>query len=86
MARLEIATNDETVTHVEHELELNRLEEGDNIPVPTPPRPGNGLISYGINSRTPCNYCKRPEQTNNEFRELERQEENKRNDGLSTIK
>ena len=35
MARLENATYEEIVTHLERELELNGLEEGDDIPVPT---------------------------------------------------
>ena len=52
-ARLENATY-EIVTHLEQELELNGLEEGDDIPVPTmssaptATRPGNGLLSSGI--------------------------------------
>ena len=32
MARLENATYEEIVTHLERELELNGLEEGDDIP------------------------------------------------------
>ena len=35
MARLEDATYEEIVTHLERELELNGLEEGDDIHVPT---------------------------------------------------
>ena len=35
MARLENATYEEIVTHLDRELELNVLEEGDDIPVPT---------------------------------------------------
>ena len=35
LARLENATYEEIVTHLERELELNGLEEGDNFPVPT---------------------------------------------------
>ena len=35
MARLENATYQQIVTHLERELELNGLEEGDDIPVPT---------------------------------------------------
>ena len=51
MARLENATYEEIVTHLEQESELNRLEEGDDIPVPTmstaptATRPGQGLFS-----------------------------------------
>ena len=54
MARLENATYEEIVTHLERELELNGLEEGDDIPVPTmstapkATRPGTGLLSSGI--------------------------------------
>ena len=35
MARLENATHEEIVTHLERELEPNGLEEGDDISVPT---------------------------------------------------
>ena len=51
MARSENATYEEIVTHLERELELNGLEEGDDIPVPTmstaptATRPGTGLLS-----------------------------------------
>ena len=54
MARLENATYEEIVTHLERELELNGLEEGDDFPVPTmstaptATRPGTGLLSSGI--------------------------------------
>ena len=51
MARLENATYKELVIHLKRELELNGLEEGDDIPVPTMPtatRPGTGLLSSGI--------------------------------------
>ena len=65
MARLENATFQEQVTDLEKELELNRLEEGDDIPVPTmasaptATRPGTGLLSSGIDPRITCNYCKK---------------------------
>ena len=54
MARLGNATYEEIVTHLERELELNGLEEGDDIHVltmstaPTATRPGTGLLSSGI--------------------------------------
>ena len=63
MARLE---NEEIVTHLERELELNALEEGDDIPVatmstaPTARRTGTGLLSSGIDPNVTCNYCKKP--------------------------
>ena len=66
MARLENATYEEIVTHLERELELNGLEEGDDIPVPTmstaptATRPGTGLLSSGIDPNVTCNYCKKP--------------------------
>ena len=66
MARLENATYEEVVTHLERELELNGLEEGDDIPVstmstaPTATRPGTGLLSSGIDPNVTCNYCKKP--------------------------
>ena len=64
MARLENATYDEIVTHLERELELDGLEEGDDIHVPTmstaptATRPGTGLLSSGIDPNVTCNYCK----------------------------
>ena len=66
MARLENATYEEIVTHLERELELDGLEEGDNIPVPTmstaptATRPGTGLLSSGLDPNVTCNYCKKP--------------------------
>ena len=66
MARLKNATYEEIVTHLERELELNGLEEGDDIHVPTTStaptatRPGTGLLSSGIDPNTTCNYCKKP--------------------------
>ena len=69
MARLENATYEEIVTHLERELELNGLEEGDDIPVPTmstaptATRPGTGLLSSGIDPGITCNYCKKPGHT-----------------------
>ena len=35
MARLENATYEEIIIHLERQLELNGLEEGDDIPIPT---------------------------------------------------
>ena len=65
MARLENATYEEIVTHLERELELIGLEEGDDIPVPTmstaptSTRPGTGLLSPDIDPNITCNYCKK---------------------------
>ena len=65
MDRLENATYEEMVTHLERELELNGLEEGDDIPVPTmstaptATRPGTGLLSSEIDPGITCNYCKK---------------------------
>ena len=66
MPRLENATYEEIVTHLERELELNGLEVGDDIPVPTmstaptATRPGTDLLSSGIDPNITCNYCKKP--------------------------
>ena len=65
MARLENATYEEIVTHLKRELELNGVEEGDDIHVPTmstaptATRPGTGLLSSGIDPNVTCNYCKK---------------------------
>ena len=92
MVRLENATYEEIVTHLERELELNGLEEGDDIPVPTmstaptAKRPGTGLLSSGIDPNVTCNYCKKPGHVKDDCRKLKRKEEQRRNDGQDTKK
>ena len=86
MARLENASYEEIVTHLERELELNGLEGGDDIPVPkmstalTATRPGTGLLSSGIDLNVTCNYCKIPGYVKDDCRKLKRKEEQRRND------
>ena len=92
MARLENATYEEIVTHLERELELNGLEEGDDIPVPTmsaaptATRPGTGLLSSGIDPNITFNYCKKPGHIKDDCRKLKRKEEQRRNEGQDTKK
>ena len=92
MARLKNATYEEIVTHLERELELNGLEEGDDIPVPTmstaptATRPGTGLLSSGIDPNITCNYCKKPGHIKDDCRKLKRKEEQRRNEGQDTKK
>ena len=92
MARLENATYEEIVTHLERELELNGLEEGDDIPVPTmstaptATRPGTGLLSAGIDPKITCNYCKKPGHIKDDCRKLKRKEEQRRNEGQDNKK
>ena len=92
MARLENASYEEIVTHLERELELNGLEGGDDITVPTmstaatATRPGTGLLSSGIDPNITCNYCKIPGHVKDECRKLKRKEEQRRNDGQDTKK
>ena len=93
LERLENTTYEEIVTHLERELELNGLEEGDDIPVPTrstapatTTRPGNSLLSSGIDTGITCNFCKKPGDVKDESKKLKRKEELKRNDGHSTKK
>ena len=92
MARLENATYEEIVTHLERELELNGLEEGDDIHVPTmftaptATRPGTGFLSEGIDPGTTCNYSKKPGHVKDECQKLKRKEEQKRNNGQNTKK
>ena len=92
MARLEYATYGEIVTHLERELELNGLEEGGDIPVPTmstaptATRPGTGLLSPGIDPNVTCNYCRKPGHVKVDCRNLKRKEEQRRNDGQDTKK
>ena len=65
MARLENATYEEIVFHLEKELDLNGLEDGDDIPVPTmstaptATRPGTVLLSSGIDPGITCIYYKK---------------------------
>ena len=93
MARLENATYEEIVAHLERKIELNGIEEGDNIPVPTmstaptATRPLTGLLSSGIDPLITCSNCKKPGHTKSQCREkLKRKEEQKRNDGQNTKK
>ena len=92
MERLENATYEEIVTRLERELELNGLEEGDDIHVPTmstaptATRPGTGLLSSGIDQNITCNYCKKPGHVKDDCRKLKRKEEQKRNGGQDTKK
>ena len=92
MARLENASYEEIVTHLERELELNGLEGGDDIPVPTmstaptATRPGTGLLSSGIDPNITCNYCKKPGHVKDDCRKLKQKEEQRRNDGQDTKK
>ena len=92
MARLENASYEEIVTHLERELEPNGLEGGDDIPVPTmstaptATRPGTGLLSSGIDPNITCNYCKKPGHVKDDCRKLKRKEEQRRNDGQDTKK
>ena len=78
MARLENPTDEEIVTHLERELELNGLEEGDDSPVPTmstaptATRPGTGLLSSGIDPNITCNYCKKPGHVKDDCRKLKK--------------
>ena len=92
MARLENAAYEEIVTHLERELELNGLEEGDDIHVPTmstaptATRPGTCLLSSGIDPNITCNYCKKPGHVKDDCRKLKRKEEQRRNEGQDTKK
>ena len=92
MARHENASYEEIVTHLERELELNGLEGGDDIHVPTmstaptATRPGTGLLSSGIDPNVTCNYCKKPGHVKEDCRKLKRKEEQRRNDGQDTKK
>ena len=92
MASLGNATYEEIVTHLERELELNGLEEGDDIHVPTmstaltATRSGTGLLSSGINLNITCNYCKNRGHVKDDCRKFKRKEEQRRNDGQDTKK
>ena len=82
MARIESATYEEIVTHLGRELELNGLEEGDDIPVPTmstaptATRPGTGFLSPGIDPNVTCNYSKKPGHVKDDCRKLKKRRNN----------
>ena len=67
MARLENATCEEIVTHLERELSSMDLRSVTTLqyqqcplpPGPTTTRPGNGLLSSGTDPGITCNYCKK---------------------------
>ena len=90
MARLENASYEEIVTHLERELGLNGLEGGDDIPVPTmstaptATRPGTGLLSSGIDPN--IGYDLQLLQKTRPCRKLTRKEEQRRNEGQDTKK
>ena len=87
MARLENATYEEIVTHLERELLLNGHEEGDDIhfptmsTAPTATRPGTGLLSSGIDPNVTCSYCKKPGHVKDDCRNFKRKEEQKATTG-----
>ena len=87
MARLENATYEEVVTHLEREL-----EERDDIPAPTmstaptATRPATGILSSGIDPNVTCNYCKKPGHVKDYCRKLKKKEEQRRNDRQDTTK
>ena len=89
MERLENASYEEIVTHLERELELNGLEGGDDFTVPTmstaptATRPGTGLLSSGNDHNVTCNYCKKPGHVKDDCRKLKRKEEQRRNDRIT---
>ena len=92
MARIENAIYEKMFTHLERELEVIGLEEGDDIhvptmsPAPTATRPGTGLLSSGIDPNVTCNYCKKPGHVKVDCRKLKRKEEQRRNDGKDSKK
>ena len=92
MARLENANIEEIVKHLERELQLNGLEEGNDIHVPTMStaptvtRPGTGILSSGIDPNFTCNYCKKPGHVKDDCRKPKRKEEQRRNEGQDTKK
>ena len=77
MAQLENASYEEIVTNLERELELNGVERGDDIPVPTmstaptTTRPGTCLLSSGIDPNVTCN-CKKPGHVKDDCRKLKK--------------
>ena len=86
MARLENASYEEIVTHLERELEFNGLAVPTMSTAPTATRPGTGLRSSGIDPNITCNYCKKPGHVKDDCRKLKRKEEQKRNEGQDTKK
>ena len=59
LARLENATYNEIVAHLERELEIYALEESDDLPMASPSTGNRNLLSndIDINKSDQCTYC-----------------------------
>ena len=94
MARLENATYENIVTHLERELEFNGLEEGDDITVPhqqcpLPLQHHDRKLAFYLRASIQtllATTAKKPGHVKDDCRKLKRKEEQRRNDGQDTKK
>ena len=76
-AHLENGTNEQIVSHLERELELNGLEAPDEMPINTVTQQARQQNSN--RPRPTCHYCKKPGQYQNQCRQLKREKDQTRN-------
>ena len=76
-AHLENGTYEQIVTHLERELELNRLEAPDELQINTMSH--NTVNANADRAKPTCHYCKRPRHYKNQCRLLKKQREETEN-------
>ena len=76
-AHLENGTNEQIVSHLERELELNGLEAPDEMPIDTVTQKAPQQNSY--KPRPTCYHCKKPGHYQTHCRQLKREKEQARN-------
>ena len=78
---MENGTNEQIVSHLERELELNGLEAPDEVPINTvtqqPPQQNS------IKPKPTCHQCKKPGHYQNQWRQLKREKDQARNNTSS---
>ena len=76
-AHLENGTNEQIVSHLERELELNGLEAPDEMSINTVTQQAPQQNSK--KPRPTCHHCKKPSHYQNQFRQLKREKDQTRN-------
>ena len=76
-AHLENGTDEQIVSHLERELELNDLEAPDETPINTVTQ--QALQQNSEKPKPMCHHCKIPSQYQNQYRQLKREKDQTRN-------